>query len=165
MRIWSMTARCCRCEYQDSTVEGLEEMARYVSCTYGEAAYAEFNAVACNHGLRDCALAAPMKCESCGNGVREGSETCDGSDWLYPRCDAMRPGLGETSLRFWANPDVDTIHLRLIEPCRELEFEVDGRPLSFTKVRPGASCWVNRCTTPGIAQLDYCEGEEPPPCP
>lgn len=83
-----------------------------------------------------------------------------GDGWL-----SLQPGLGETSLRFMANPDVDTIRLRLIEPCRELELEVDGRPLSFTKVRPGASCWVNRCTTPGIAQLDYCEGEEPPPCP
>jgi hypothetical protein len=78
---------------------------------------------------------------------------------------SLRPGPGETSLRFMANPGVETIRLRLIEPCRELEFEVDGRPPGFYIVRPGASCWVNRCTTPGIAQLDYCEGEEPPPCP
>lgn len=86
--------------------ELFEEMARYVSCTYGEAAYAEFNAVACNHGLRDCALAAPMKCESCGNGVREGSETCDGSDWLYPRCDAMPEYSGGT---LTCDPDTCTL--------------------------------------------------------
>ncbi|MCX4239341.1 hypothetical protein [Paraliomyxa miuraensis] len=31
----------------------------------------------------------PMVCEDCGNGVREGSETCDGTEWLYASCDAM----------------------------------------------------------------------------
>jgi hypothetical protein len=66
-----------------------DAMARYVSCTYGPAAYAEFNAVACNHGVRDCAMPAPMLCEDCGNGVREGAEGCDGSDWLVTSCDDL----------------------------------------------------------------------------
>jgi hypothetical protein len=77
----------------------------------------------------------------------------------------LHPGAGETSLRFMANPDVDDIRLQLVEPCRELNFEVDGRSPGFTIVRPGESCWVDRCTTPNIMQVDYCEGEEPPPCP
>lgn len=64
-----------------------EEMARYVSCNYGAAAYADFNAVACSHGLRDCAAPPPLLCEQCGNGVREGTETCDGTDWLTLRCE------------------------------------------------------------------------------
>jgi hypothetical protein len=64
-----------------------EDMARYVSCNYGAAAYEAFNAVACNHGIRDCAAPPPMQCEDCGNGVREGGETCDGTDWLMPRCE------------------------------------------------------------------------------
>ena len=28
-----------------------------------------------------------MICEECGNGVREGSEACDGNDWLLVRCE------------------------------------------------------------------------------
>ncbi|MCX4243368.1 hypothetical protein, partial [Paraliomyxa miuraensis] len=71
-------------------------MATYVSCNYGQAAYDDFNAVACAHGLRDCAAPAPMICEACGNGVREGSETCDGTEWLYASCDAMPEYVGGT---------------------------------------------------------------------
>ena len=67
----------------------VDAMATYVSCTYGPAAYDEFNAVACNHGIRECDEPAPMICETCGNGVREGSETCDGSDWLVTACDEL----------------------------------------------------------------------------
>jgi hypothetical protein len=62
-------------------------MATYVSCTYGSAAYDEFNAILCNHGIRDCAAQAPLTCETCPNGVREGNEECDGADWLYTRCE------------------------------------------------------------------------------
>lgn len=84
-------------------------------------------------------------------------------DWL-PAEDgwlALHPGPGETSLRFEANPDVESLRVKLIEPCRELEFDVEGRTPSFTIVRPGESCWVDRCTTPHGMQIDYCEGEEP----
>ncbi|MCX4246747.1 hypothetical protein [Paraliomyxa miuraensis] len=77
----------------DQLVDG---MATYVSCNYGEAAYDEFNAVACAHGLRDCAAPAPMMCEDCGNGVREGTETCDGADWLYASCDDLPEYAGGT---------------------------------------------------------------------
>lgn len=78
---------------------------------------------------------------------------------------SLHPGVGETSLRFMSNTDVGTIRIQLVEPCRELNFEIDGYPPGFTIVRPGESCWVDRCTTYHILQLDYCEGEEPPPCP
>lgn len=77
----------------------------------------------------------------------------------------LLPGAGESSLRFRADPEVESLRVRLVEPCRELEVEVDGGDVGFTVVRLGESCWVDRCTTPGIMQADYCEGEEPPPCP
>jgi MYXO-CTERM domain-containing protein len=67
----------------------LDAMATYVSCTYGPAAYDDFNAVACAHALRGCAEPAPMVCQTCGNGVREGTEGCDGTDWLLTRCDDL----------------------------------------------------------------------------
>lgn len=66
-----------------------DAMATYVSCTYGPAAYDDFNAVACAHGIRNCAEPAPMMCQWCGNGVREGTEGCDGTDWLLTRCDDL----------------------------------------------------------------------------
>lgn len=79
---------------------------------------------------------------------------------------SLHPGEGETSLRYLGREDVDTLRVRLIEPCRELEFEIDGEPDGgFHVVRPGESWWVDRCTESGIMQVDYCEGEEPSPCP
>lgn len=84
----------------------------------------------------------------------------DEEGWLR-----LYPGAGETSLRYLSNDDVETLRVKLVEPCRELRFEIDGGPQGFAIVRPGASCWVDRCTTPNIMQIDYCEGEEPPPCP
>jgi hypothetical protein len=73
-----------------------DAMATYVSCAYGDAAYEAFNAVACNHGIRDCAEPPPLICETCGNGVREGGETCDGADWLTPRCEELPEYAGGT---------------------------------------------------------------------
>jgi MYXO-CTERM domain-containing protein len=66
-----------------------DAMATYVSCTYGEDAYDDFNTIACNHGIRDCAEPAPLLCQDCGNGVREGTEGCDGTDWLLTGCDDL----------------------------------------------------------------------------
>jgi hypothetical protein len=355
-----------------------DAMATYVSCTYGDDAYDDFNTIACNHGIRDCAAPAPLVCQMCGNGVREGNEGCDGTDWLLTRCEDLplylgrnaelrpehlrvrhdavhdagpghhrrngntrrgfvdlrrhrqhgpgerrrrlrvprwgvehelapwavlvrdarrdtpkadimtylvratvvvvtacltgchcasadgqdtdratstseestgismtsseastgepfdasrwlgryhyenvflpfgergehlgsamlinfevfadstavmfydpcvfdepiiinytwmpgepgwldlRPGEGEASLRFLSTDNLETLRVQLIESCRELAFEVDGWVNSSVPFHPGESCWVDRCTTPGIMQVDYCEGEEPPPCP
>jgi hypothetical protein len=47
----------------------VDAMATYVSCTYGPAAYDDFNAIACAHGIRGCDAPAPMICQTCGNGV------------------------------------------------------------------------------------------------
>ncbi|MCX4239977.1 hypothetical protein [Paraliomyxa miuraensis] len=78
----------------------------------------------------------------------------------------LHPGPGEESLRYMGAEDLETLRVRLIEPCRELRFEVDGREDGWSPFHPGASCWVDKCTTPGIIQVDYCEGEEPEdPCP
>ena len=84
----------------------------------------------------------------------------DEEGWL-----TLYPGPGEPSLRFAAAEGKETLRVHLIEPCRELRFEVDGWVHGWMPFRPGWSCWVDRCTTPGIMQVDYCEGEEPPPCP
>jgi hypothetical protein len=84
----------------------------------------------------------------------------DDDDWLE-----LHPGPGETSLRFWADPDVETLRVQMIDPCRELRFEIDGRIEGLAPFRPGESCWIDRCVTPSIIHVDYCEGEEPPPCP
>jgi MYXO-CTERM domain-containing protein len=73
-----------------------DAMGTYIACTYGDTAYGEFNAIACGHGIRDCDAPSPMTCESCGNGVREGGETCDGTDWLLPRCDVLPEYAGGT---------------------------------------------------------------------
>ena len=77
----------------------------------------------------------------------------------------LYPGPGEPALRFWADPDVETLRVHMVDACRELEFEIDGRIEGLAPFRPGESCWIDRCITPGIIHVDYCEGEEPPPCP
>ena len=74
---------------------------------------------------------------------------------------SLRPAPGETTLRFLALDEVDTIRVQLIEPCRELAFEVDGHVDPWTPFFPGASCWEDKCTTGSVMQVDYCEGEEP----
>ncbi len=81
-------------------------------------------------------------------------------DWLE-----LRPGPGESSLRFFADTEIETLRVQLVEPCRALRFEVDGMPSTFFSFLPGESCWVDRCTTPGTMHVDYCAGEEPPACP
>lgn len=73
---------------------------------------------------------------------------------------SLRPPPGETSLRFLGVDEVDELRVQLVEPCRELRFELDGE-LSTLRFFPGESCWVDRCTTGNEMQVDYCEGEEP----
>ncbi|MCX4243484.1 AsmA family protein [Paraliomyxa miuraensis] len=62
-----------------------DSMTRFVACNYGEVAYAELNQALCDHEIRDCAESAPTSCETCGNGIREGSEECDGNDLSTPQ--------------------------------------------------------------------------------
>jgi len=64
----------------------IDGMATYVACNHGSDAYDDFNQIACAHGLRACDEPAPITCELCGNGVREGTETCDGLDWAVAAC-------------------------------------------------------------------------------
>ncbi|MCX4243068.1 hypothetical protein [Paraliomyxa miuraensis] len=95
-----------------------------------------------------CSLAA---------GISSTYEWTPGEDgWLE-----LQPGVGQSSLHFFANMGVEHLRVQLIEPCRELRFEVDGELSTFFTFLPGESCWVDRCTTPGIMQVDYCDGEEP----
>lgn len=55
-------------------------MATFVSCNYGAQAYDDFNQALCDHQIRACDEPAPVVCQQCGNGIREGSEQCDGDD-------------------------------------------------------------------------------------
>lgn len=57
-----------------------DDMARFVSCNYGAQAYDDFNQALCDHQIRACDEPAPLSCEQCGNGIREGTEQCDGND-------------------------------------------------------------------------------------
>ncbi|MCX4247863.1 MYXO-CTERM sorting domain-containing protein [Paraliomyxa miuraensis] len=58
----------------------IDEMVTFVACNYGTEAYTWFNQVLCDHHLRSCGEPPPMICQSCGNGIREGVEQCDGLD-------------------------------------------------------------------------------------
>ncbi|MCX4241375.1 hypothetical protein OEB96_12170 [Paraliomyxa miuraensis] len=58
----------------------IDAFATHVSCNLGAAVYQEVNDVLCHHDLRACGAPPPAICETCGNGVREGSEICDGND-------------------------------------------------------------------------------------
>lgn len=60
--------------------ELFDDMATFVSCNYGTQAYDDFNQALCDHQIRACDEPAPILCEQCGNGIREGSEQCDGYD-------------------------------------------------------------------------------------
>ncbi|MDC0670711.1 hypothetical protein [Nannocystis radixulma] len=57
-----------------------DDVATYVACNHGEAAYLELNEVLCHHDIRPCDAPAPTLCEFCGDGVRTGREACDGGD-------------------------------------------------------------------------------------
>jgi len=64
----------------------VDDLATYLACNHGPEIYAEINAVLCHHGLRSCDAPAPVTCEVCGNGVREGGEPCDGDDFGGHSC-------------------------------------------------------------------------------
>jgi hypothetical protein len=101
----------------------------------------------------DCSLAAPLVIDYTWVPTDDG--------WL-----SLNPGADETSLRFGTVDGLLRLRVLLIRvPCRELRFELDGYVYEWLPFRPGASCWIDRCTTPGVVQVDYCEGEEPPACP
>jgi hypothetical protein len=65
------------------------DMAVYVACNYGEAAYFSFNDVACHHSLRDCDAGVPLNCEVCGDNQRQGDEACDGADLGGSTCEGL----------------------------------------------------------------------------
>jgi hypothetical protein len=73
------------------------------------------------------------------------------------------PGTGESSLRFMAWTDVETVRATINDDC-ELLFEVDGEIIDSEIFRHGKACWVNRCEPTWTVHIDYCEGEEPVPC-
>jgi MYXO-CTERM domain-containing protein len=67
----------------------IDAFATHVSCNLGTEVYDEVNAVLCHHDLRVCEAPPPAICESCGNGVREGTEACDGSDLGAESCEGL----------------------------------------------------------------------------
>jgi hypothetical protein len=103
----------------------------------------------------ECGLQAPVvtdyRWEASADGEAQG--------WLR-----LYPLEGEAPLRLMGDADLEVLRVRVSEPCRALMFETDGSLQGWLSFRPGESCWVDRCSEPGIMQLDYCEGEEPAPC-
>jgi hypothetical protein len=67
----------------------VDAFATHVSCNLGADVYEEVNAVLCHHDLRACDAPPPAICEACGNGVREGGESCDGSDLGGASCQGL----------------------------------------------------------------------------
>ncbi|MCX4241231.1 hypothetical protein [Paraliomyxa miuraensis] len=64
----------------NSVRQFIDAFATHVSCNLGAVVYQEVNEVLCHHDLRACGAPPPATCETCGNGVREDSELCDGND-------------------------------------------------------------------------------------
>ena len=87
----------------------------------------------------------------------------------------LQPAPGDATLRYSAGLELDEIQLTLDERCGVITLELTGGawvpgPVVDNLWHPGAACWVDRCTSTTPAgettyQIDYCEGEEPPPCP
>jgi hypothetical protein len=67
----------------------VDAFATHVSCNLGADVYEEVNAVLCHHDLRVCDAPPPVICEMCNNGVREGSESCDGDDFGGASCEGF----------------------------------------------------------------------------
>jgi hypothetical protein len=102
-------------------------------------------------------------------------ETCselDGTrhfEWRWearpgPRLEFL-PSPGEDEvLRFMAFAELESLFAYPVDPCG-FPFEADGVPITTDTFRPGRACWVNRCEAPSwMVEIDYCEGEELPPC-
>jgi len=64
----------------------VDDLVTHLACNHGSAVYDEVNAVLCHHAIRSCDAPVPVTCEMCGNGVREGSEACDGDDFGGDSC-------------------------------------------------------------------------------
>lgn len=63
-----------------------DDMATHVACNLGEASYKAFNEILCHHRIRECDAPTPVICETCGNGVVELDEACDGNDLVGKEC-------------------------------------------------------------------------------
>jgi hypothetical protein len=59
--------------------------------------------------------------------------------------------------------DLESLWAVSLDGCA-FQFEADGVPVTSDTFRPGAACWVNRCDPSYEIHIDYCKGEEPPPC-
>jgi hypothetical protein len=108
-----------------SYVQLIDGMAKFVSCNYGPQAYQDFNQALCDHQIRACDAPAPLLCEQCGNGIREGSEDCDGQDL-----------------------SVDEIGY--VPACAD--FEYDGGTLACQGLMDAQPCTYDfsQCTMPGL---------------
>ncbi|PCC72300.1 hypothetical protein SAMN02745121_01502 [Nannocystis exedens] len=74
-----------------------DDVATYVACNHGEAAYLELNEVLCHHHIRPCEAPMPARCEFCGDGLRSGGEACDGGDLGGQTCEGLGLGPGALS--------------------------------------------------------------------
>jgi hypothetical protein len=74
-----------------------DDVATYVACNHGEAAYLELSEVLCHHHIRPCDAPLPALCDHCGDGVRTGGEACDGGDLGGHSCEGLGFGPGDLS--------------------------------------------------------------------
>ena len=119
-----------------------DDMMTYISCNYGESAYSEANAVFCHHGLRRCGAPAPLLCETCMNGIREGGEDCDQTDLGGESCAGL--GFDDGTLSCTAECTFDT------SMCNESEPTTTGGATSTGTTGtepPDGNCQCNSANT------------------
>ncbi len=63
-------------------------VALYYACNYGPSAYEGVRSVLCLHEIMACDAPMPVTCQTCGNGVVEGDEPCDGLE-LTATCEDL----------------------------------------------------------------------------
>jgi hypothetical protein len=154
------------------TTDDMEDVSRFLG-----AFHYEVNVIA--FGFESEILAEPMilNIEILADGTASMTmETCDKAfgtleiAWTWelgpgPSLE-LAPGLGETSLRYATLTDVESIRVMPLDEC-DLAFEIDGHIVWQDGYYPGKACWVKRCEESGDIvryHIDYCDGEEPPPC-
>lgn len=71
--------------------------------------------------------------------------------------------VADEALQFMWLSDLESLSAFPVDQCA-FQFEADGIAVPSDTFRPGRACWVNRCEPSYEIHIDYCEGEEPPPC-
>jgi hypothetical protein len=135
------------------------DMATYIACNFGDAAYFEFNQAACHHGLRDCGAGAPVTCEVCGDNQQQVGESCDGADLGGSTCEAL--GFDGGVLLCNDSCEFDTLMCTTSASTGDESGMPTGGPttgfLPTTSGDPASSTTDQSSTTTGGADGDGCD--------